>query len=40
MDCAKIVIEQVDVATSHLKRRGAVPEDPLQREDVATVGKE
>jgi len=26
---AKIVIEQVDVATSDLKRRGAVAEDPV-----------
>jgi hypothetical protein len=37
---AQVVIEQVDVATSDLKRRGAVPEDPLQREDIAPVGKE
>jgi hypothetical protein len=36
----KIVIEQVNVATSDLQWRGAVAEDPLQREHVAPVGKE
>lgn len=34
---ADIVVEQTNIAAGDLKRRGAVAEDPLEREDVAAV---
>jgi hypothetical protein len=38
MGSPNVVVEQSDVAASDLKRRGTVAEDPLEREDVATIG--
>jgi hypothetical protein len=33
-----VIVDQSDIAASDLKRRGAVAEDPLEREDVAAIG--
>ncbi|MCI0582615.1 MAG: hypothetical protein L0227_06915 [Chloroflexi bacterium] len=40
MDGSQVVIKKVYVSTGDLKRRGAVAEDPLQGEDVASVAQE
>ncbi len=40
MDCAKIVIQEVNVSARHLDRSGAVSEDALEAEHVATVRQE
>lgn len=39
MDCSQVVVQQLNVASGHLKRGWAVTEDSLQREDVASVGE-
>jgi hypothetical protein len=40
VDVTQVVVEQTNIAAGHLKGRRAVPEDPLQREDVAPVREE
>jgi integrase/recombinase XerD len=37
VDGSKIVVQQIDIATGHLERRGAMAEDPLKAEHVTAV---